>query len=280
MTVIEKKFSEVINGEHVDIMEIEPFHRNAPEYRCCCHQIHYTKGSFYIALLTIIISAIGITLSAQWNYWLFFIPFVLFIILAIFVIIAYKTEKRILYLPYIIIMGILIIAAFMFAILGIVSIIFVPEWTQDFAQNVESKVYLDKQQKIDESRIFYTIATVSLLVFIAIASWFTFVIYKAYNFMKELHIARNPKRFMMELKTHHGIDEIEETPKLARHSHVQVEINAYNFMKELHIARNPKRFMMELKTHHGIDEIEETPKLARHSHVQVEINGEHSPRFE
>ncbi|KAE9550757.1 hypothetical protein FO519_006031 [Halicephalobus sp. NKZ332] len=136
MTVIEKKFSRVVNGEHVDVMEIEPFQRNAPEYKCCCQKIHYTKGAFLVALLTILISVIGI---------------------------------------------------------------------------------------IANSRIFYAIGIVVLLVFIVIGSWFTWVIYKAYNFLRDMHIARNPNRYFLELKTHHGIDEIQKTPKLPRAADVNGE---------------------------------------------------------
>ena len=100
MTKTERQFVKVEKGEKVEIIAIEPFQHNSPEYKCCCNAIHFKKGALIIGVITILLCLIAITLSAIYNYWWTVIPAIIFLILGVLVLYAHKSEKQNFYLPY------------------------------------------------------------------------------------------------------------------------------------------------------------------------------------
>uniref|UniRef100_A0AC35GFI7 Uncharacterized protein n=1 Tax=Panagrolaimus sp. PS1159 TaxID=55785 RepID=A0AC35GFI7_9BILA len=219
MTKTERQFVKVEKGEKVEIIAIEPFQHNSPEYKCCCNAIHFKMGAAIIGILTIIAALITITLSAIWNYWWPIIPAIIFLGLAILILYAHKSEKQNFYLPYSIVTGILILTAFLFVILSIVLIIFIPSWSQDFVQNVRSRQFDDEQQKHDATRVFYTWLIIALLIFILIGAWFVWVVYKAFMYMRDMHLARHPYKFLYTNGIKDGLEHTQNSGMSGRQHH-------------------------------------------------------------
>uniref|UniRef100_A0A7E4VKL9 Uncharacterized protein n=1 Tax=Panagrellus redivivus TaxID=6233 RepID=A0A7E4VKL9_PANRE len=219
MTKTEKKFVKIEKGEKVEILEIEPFQHNSPEYKCCFHKVHFKRAAAGIAILTIILALFSITISAIAKFWWTIIPAVIALVLACLILYAHKSEKQTFYLPYVVFNMVLIVSAICFVILGIVLIIFVPKWSQNFVQNVEGVRFSDSQQKIDATRVFMAVSLAILLAFIAIGTWFVYVVYKAFMYMRDMHLARHPYKFLYTNGIKNGLENTSSRPTSPRIGH-------------------------------------------------------------
>uniref|UniRef100_A0A914D2K0 Lysosomal-associated transmembrane protein 4B n=1 Tax=Acrobeloides nanus TaxID=290746 RepID=A0A914D2K0_9BILA len=157
--------------------QVQPFY-DETKWRSC--GVHVRILADVIAAFGIVLGIIEIVEASIWGPLWNLAGAIILIIICALVIVADRTERSTLYLPYLILtaIGILIYLGFAIALL-IFSIILPDSYVQIFTD----KGYTDPQQS---ARIYAFVLMGVIFIVLLIALWCWYIVFKAYKFMRDV----------------------------------------------------------------------------------------------
>jgi len=160
-----------------------------PKYRCWCN-VHVERAARIIAIVGSVLAAIGFIfalLAAKWSYG---VGEMVHFLLYLSILYAQKKREPVLYLPYVILAGIGLVA--MVLTTGFIAVMFFvrPDFYFDPARQVlrESGYQGDPDRVI---AIFLAVELAILVVYLAVSTFFYSLIFRAWRYMrdeKDVHV--------------------------------------------------------------------------------------------